>query len=354
MAPLELSLALTPRDRFDVFDVRSRASEVHGDAFHAFTHHMYASQHSTAGFLSQRLAARLQARFGGVGPYIDLFRTMFPEGAGYRHDQLELRNELAPEQKKTEPTNADSHLAFITGGLRACVIDDASNPGPVYLVDLDGTYKGVPRRRQTTIVGYNNEEEVARTSLEIPVSAHPIDAVNLRGAKLGLYDTVGELIKRHGVTKGRIRLELALGEQHASLTVNEYETLLMQHDLAEVLQHPLKFATEKVRHVWNDPRAVPSKARAYAKYDLPHTVNRLLDALGIDAPLIERLVARSLEAPASRFMRMRRTVDLLVSDSAVPGKGALIEGTYQTPILVQWRTARATTRKIEVSLTRFS
>ena len=354
LAPLELSLALTPRDRYDVFDVRARAAEVHGDAFSAFTRHMYASQHSTAGFLSQRLAARLYARFGGVGPYIDLFRTMFPEGAGYRHDQLEHRHELAPEQKVNEPTNADSHLAFITGGLRACVSDDAAKPGPVYLVDLDGTFKGVARRRQTTIVGYNHEEEVARTSIDIPVSAHPIDAINLRGAKLGVYETVAALVKQHGVTKGRIRLELALNEQHASLTVNEYETLLMQHDLAEVLQHPLKFATEKVKHVWNDPRAVPSKARAYAKYDLPHAVNRLLDALGIEAPVIERLVARSLEAPASRFMRMRRSVDLLVSDSAVPGTGALIEGTYQTPILVQWRSAKAPVRKLEVSLTRFS
>jgi thiamine phosphate synthase YjbQ (UPF0047 family) len=354
LAPIELSLALTPKDRFDVFDVRMRAAETHGEAFNHFSRHMYASQHSTAGFLSQRLAARLHSRFGGVGPYIDLFRTMFPEGAGYRHDQLEHRHELLPEQKKNEPTNADSHLAFITGGLRACVTDDASKPGPVYLVDLDGTYKGIPRKRQTTIVGYNHEEEVARTTIEIPVSAHPIDAINLRGTKLGVYDTVAELIKQHGVTKGRIRLELALSEQHASLTVNEYETLLMQHDLAEVLQHPLRFATEKFKHVWNDPRAVPSKARAYAKYDLPHAVNRLLDALGIDAPRIERLVARSLEAPASRFMRMRRSVDLLVSDSAAPGTGALIEGTYQTPILVQWRTAKTPARKLEISLSRFS
>lgn len=354
LAPLELSLSLTPRDRVDVFDVRARSAEMHGEAFNTFTRHMYASQHSTAGFLSQRLAARLYARFGGVGPYIDLFRTMFPEGAGYRHDQLDERHELAPEQKENEPANADSHLAFITGGLRACVSDDVSKPGPVYLVDLDGTYKGVPRRRQTTIVGYNHEEEVARTTLDIPVSSHPIDAINLRGSKLGVYDAVADLIKQHGVTKGRIRLELALNEQHASLTVNEYETLLMQHDLAEVLQHPLKFAREKVQHVWNDPRAVPGKARAYAKYDLPHTVNRLLDALGIEAPLIERLVARSLEAPASRFMRMRRSVDLLVSDSAAPGHGALIEGTYQTPILVQWRSAKLSARKLEVSLSRFS
>ena len=32
--------------------------------------------------------------------------------------------------------------------------------------------------------------------------------------------------------KGRLRLELAAGEQFASLTVNEYETLLMQQQFA--------------------------------------------------------------------------------------------------------------------------
>lgn len=354
MAPLELSLALTPRARLDVIDVRAMARDVHGDAFGTFRHHLYASQHSTAGFLPQRLAARLTARFGGVGPYIDLFRTVFPEGAGYRHDQLELRHELAPEQRRIEPTNADSHLAFIAGGLRACVTDDARRAGPVFFVDLDGVYRDVPRRRVTTIVGYDHEVEVARTAIDVPVSSHPIDAINLRGSRLGLYDQVAELIAQHGVTKGRVRFELATSEQFAGLTVNEYETLLMQHDLAEVLQHPLRFAAEKVRHVWNDPRAVPAKAKGYAKYDLVHAINRLLDALGLETARIERLVARSLEAPASRFMRMRRSVDLLVSDSSSPGRGALVEGAYQTPILVQWRPARAAVRKVEVALTQFS
>ena len=52
------------------------------------------------------------------------------------------------------------------------------------------------------------------------------------------------------------------------MTINEYETLLMQHDLAEVLRNPLKFAAQKARHAWSDPLAVPVKAMEYAKYDL--------------------------------------------------------------------------------------
>ena len=46
--------------------------------------------------------------------------------------------------------------------------------------------------------------------------------------------------------------------------------------------------------------------------------------------------------PAARFLRMKRAVSLLVSDRQSPGAGAIVEGTYQSPILVQWhRGAKA-------------
>lgn len=334
-------------------DVRARTAELHGDAVLGFRHAFYASEHSTAGFLPQSLAARLIARFGSVGPYLELFRTVFPEGAGYRHDQLELRSELAPEQKAVEPTNADSHLAFMGGGIRACVVGDTQRPAPIYFVDFDGVYKDVPRRRIARVVGYNTEVEVARTTLEVPVSSHAIDAVNLREARLGLFEQMQSLVAEHGVTKGRVRMALATSEQFASLTVNEYETLLMKHDLAEVLQNPLRFAREKVRHAWNDPRAVPAKARDYAQYDLVLALNQLLDSLGLHSSRIEKLLARSLAMPASRFLRMRRSIDLLVSDATSEGRGALVQGQYQSPILVQWKAARGEVRRIDVALTRF-
>ena len=122
-------------------------------------------------------------------------------------------------------------------------------PGAVSLIDLDGVNAGKPRRRFTTLVGYNHEVEVARTTLHVPVSStHPVDAVNLKEARLGLYDQLTDLIALHGVDKGRVRLDLAAGEQYASLTVNEYETLLMKYDLAEVLKNPLWFAAQKAKH----------------------------------------------------------------------------------------------------------
>lgn len=353
MSPQQHTFEITPGARLDLVDARSRARSLYGGALEGYASCLYWSPHTTAGYLPQSLAARLN-RGHGLGRYLDLFRAAFPEGAGYRHDQLDLRNELPPEQRETEPMNGDSHLAFIAGNLRPCVSYLTRRPGPVYFIDLDGVYAGTPRKRTTTVLGYDHEEVVARVRLEVPVSPHPIDVVNLKAPGLGLYEQLRDLIATHGVAKGRVRLALDVTEPNASLTVNEYETLLMQHDLADVLRNPLHFAAEKARHAWSDPRAVPGKALDYAKYDLVRAMNRLVDALGLGASVVERLVARALEVPASRFLRMRRSVDLLVSDAATPGTGAVVEGTYQTPILVQWRHAAAGSRAMDVILTRFS
>ena len=57
--------------------------------------------------------------------------------------------------------------------------------------------------------------------------------------------------------------------------------------------------------------------------------------------------------PASRFLRMKRSVSLFVSDSTAPGTGAIVEGTYQSPILVQWHRGQRQSRVLDVTLTRF-
>ena len=355
MAPFELNLEVTPRGRLDVIDVRAQAAATYGDVFDRYARCLYCSLHTTAGYLPQSFAMRLGSGPHAVRPYIDLFTTVFPAGAGYLHDELDLRSELTPEQRPIEPTNADSHLAFIGSGLRACVSYMTRRPGPVSFIDLDGMNAGRPRLRTTTLVGYNSEIEIAKTTLQVPVSrTHPVDAVNLKDSRLGLYNQLGDLIRKYGVEKGRVRLDLASGEQFASLTVNEYETLLMRYDLAEVLKNPLWFAAQKAKHAWDDPRAVPSKTIEYAKYDLVRALNRLVDALGLAESVIERVLAQAMAVPASRFLRMKRSVDLLVSDSKTPGHGVVIEGTYQAPIMVQWRRADRGVRQVNVTLTQFT
>ena len=246
-----------------------------------------------------------------------------------------------------------SHLAFIGGGLRACVTSRTDRPDPVYLIDLDGIAGGWPRERVTTLVGYTDDVEVARVTFPVPMSSHPIDAVNLKDPRLGLYAQLTELCDRHAVTNGRVRISLASSEQGASLTVNEYETLLMRHDLAEVLQNPLRFAVQHVRHVWENPGAVPFKALDYAKYDLVSAVNRFVDAVGLGASWVERILGRLLSVPASRFLRPRRSVDLLVSDTQSDGHARVIHGAYQSPILLQWSSPPRRIRRLDVRVSRF-
>ncbi len=351
--PLELTLELTPRARVDVIDVRRAITKRFGDVLALYPRTLCCSFHTTAGYLDPGVASRLNQGAQGVMPYIELFRTMFPEGAGYEHDKLDRRTELTEDQRPREPQNADSHLAFMAGALRTCVAYQNRPGEPVSFIDLDGVHKGQPRRRLTSVLGYTTEEPVAQARLAIPVSGYAVDSVNLKNPKFGIYQQCAELVAAHGVTKGRIRIALAPGERHAGLTVNEYETLLMRHDLSDVLRDPLRFMAEKAGHILGNPRAIPAKTLDYAKYDLVRVFNRLVDALGLRESMVETVLSQAIAMPAARFLRMKRSVSLLVSDRGAPGHGAIIEGTYQSPILVQWHRGPRQVRVLDVTLTRF-
>ena len=69
--------------------------------------------------------------------------------------------------------------------------------------------------------------------------------------------------------------------------------------------------------------------------------------------IIEKLLARTLAVPAARFFRMRRSISLLVAERE-DGTVGFVEGTYQSPILVQWQRAVRGARTLDVTLTRLS
>ena len=317
LSPVEVTLELTPRARFDIIDVRERLRAVHGGLLDAYPRHLYHSFHTTAGYLDQRTVWRLKMRRNGVTPYLRAFQTVFPEGAGYRHDELHLRRELSEEQRRVEPRNGDSHLAFISAGLRTCVTYRHRRGESVYFIDLDGINGGSPRHRVTTILGFTFEEVVARDRLVIPIAARSVDSVNLKDPSLGLFEQLEDLIARYEVTKGRIHMTLAARERQAALTVNEYETLLMEYDLPDVIRNPFRFMRDRRRSL-ACPRAV-----------------------------------RTSRTIAARFLRLQRSVSMLVSDGGTNGNGHLVQGRFQSPILFQWGPADVRTRDIEVILTRF-
>jgi thiamine phosphate synthase YjbQ (UPF0047 family) len=345
--PLDLTLELAPKARFDVVDLRAQFAQEHA-ALGPFRRCLYWSFHTTAGFLGRSLASRLSPE--QIPGYFDALRAVFPEGAGYEHDQLDRREDLNAHQRALEPRNADSHLAFMAGGLRTCVTHPNKAGEPVFFVDLDGVIQGRPRRRRARLIGFNSERLVRSTRIEVPVSAHPIDSVNLKDPRLGIDQQLAEFVKLAAIPRGRLRVALDPTERHTALTVNEYETLLMQYDLAEVLRDPLRFVAEKYRHALANPRAVPAKTLGYAKYDFVRVLNKGLDTFGLRGSLVEKVLARTLAVPAARFFRMQRSIDLLVSESE-NGQSQIVEGMYQSPILVQWQHAPERTRVLNVSVT---
>ena len=347
--PLELSVALSARSRFDVVDMRSRLSSEHGEALAEYPHCLYWSAHTTAGFLDRHLSARLGLE--RVSSYIETLRRIFPEGAGYAHDWLDCRLDLDSAQRAVEPRNGDSHLAFIAGGLRPCVTHPNRASEMVCFVDLDGMNEGRSRRRLTRVIGFNRETIVAQTQLQVPVSGYPIESINLKDSRLGLWDQLADFVARADVGRGRLHLALGQGERDAALTINEFETLLMKYDLHALLRNPLRFMTEEYRTTLANPRAVAGRALDYAKYDLVRVLNSGLGTLGLHGSFLEALLARTLAIPVSRLLRIRRSINMLVAPRQ-DGRLGPVEGMYQSPILIQWRSATRATRVLDVALTR--
>ena len=349
IAPSEIRLALSPSRRFEAIDVNEKIAAEAGDVLQRYRRTLYCSLHTTAGYLDQSLSARMHHQHGRLAKFFDAFHTVFPQDAQYRHDQMELRSELTEEQKEVEPRNGDSHLTFIGSGMRNCVTYRNQPPAPVFFIDLDGMNAGTCRERKTTIVAYDEEEVVAHDTFTVPVSPHPLDSVNLADPKLGLIEQINELLAKTGLEKGRVDISLPPAERNVGLTVNEYETMLMRHDLVEVLQDPLKFAAQRGRHMIDDPLAIPSKTINYAKYDVPRLLNSLLDALHWEQSVLERLVAKIMAVPAQRLLRSRR-VTFLASDEDAEGQARMVRGTYQSPILVQWRPSDSQSRRLDVTV----
>lgn len=350
---VEVSLTLSPSHRYDTIDVRKRLASEADDLLQRHRMALYCSLHTTAGYLDHSLTSRLLKQGDRLSHFFGAFRTLFPQGAPYRHDELHLRTELSAEQREVEPRNGDSHLTFIGAGMRNCVTYPNRSEAPVYFIDLDGVNEGARRLRTTTVLGYDQEEVVLRESFEVPVSRHPVDSINLADERTGLAERIDELLARVGLEKGRVDIALEPHERNAGLTVNEFETLLMQHDLPEVLRNPLKFAALESRHVLDDPMAVPRKTINYAKYDLVLVFNSLMEAFRVDESVVERLLAKLIAVPARRFLRLKRHVSFLASDRGGEGRARMVRGTYQSPILVQWGRAEGQVRKLSLSLVRF-
>ena len=351
--PVELDLTIRPQRRFAIIDIAELIRQQVGDELNSFRKVAYCSLHTTAGYIEQGMCRRLGHSRKQIDPFIRAIKKIFPYDAGYFHDRMQLRDELSEGEKEREPVNADSHLTFIAAGLKNCVTYIHRPSEPVYFIELDGIYKDYVRSRRTAVMAYNHTEIVDRGRLELPVGgSHAIDAFNLKDPQYGLFATLSERLRQCGIDKGCIDIRLAPEEEHVGMTVNEYETLLMRNDLPQALSDPLRYAFQRGKRLLRHPASIPGKMHAYAAYDSLRFYNELLNQVPVGRSVIDRIVS-VLSTPAQRILRLKRHIRLLVSDSAGVGAERILQGTYQSPILVQHQPAEGGVRTLDVTLRRF-
>lgn len=275
----------------------------------------YSAHHTTAGFLDAEARAQTGADAEAIRRFTAPYRALFPHGAGYQHDQMHLRTELRPEQRRCEPRNADAHLVYIGAGLVACTRTTPEDS--LALVDLDGVNPETEhhRTRQVTAVGFTEAYTVTAFAIDIPAPLQPVGAISLRDPRLGLMARIQAVLAEHDVAHGCVQLALASPAQGAALIVNEYETQLMHHDVAHVLRAPRYFQA-----------AERASAPASASVE------------GTDAHVPTAVHAR---------LRLHRTVRLLVRPPGANGASRLVQGRYQSPILLH-RTRREYTVRVTV------
>ena len=146
---------------------------------------------------------------------------------------------------------------------------------------------------------------------------------------LGFIGTLEKMVSRHEVAFGRFDVSLADDEEHAGLTVNEYEPLLMNYDLGDALRNPFRFMAQTgkdVRDVLRDPRTIPAKAMNFAQFDAVQVLNQVLDRIGLRDSVVERVVNKAVALPVSHFLRMKRGFSLPVLDRRGDGPPARSAG----------------------------
>lgn len=351
--PVEINLDLTPGSRFDIIDVTEKISNVYGDLLKGYTMTTCCSFHTTAGYLEQRLWAELGYSRKRLDRFIRNFQVLFPPHAGYHHDRMELRKDLSESEKDRESPNADSHLIFIGAGLTNCVTYVNTPKSPIYFIDVDGVYQHWRRNRRTTILAYNRNEIVYHGRFFIPVTReHPVSSLNLKDPRYGLFSHLNDLLSTYGINRGVIDIRLAQNERHAALTVNEYETLLMRNDLPEATSNPLRYALRRGKKLFQNPTSIPGKTRSYVIYDLIHLYNELMKNTQIFHSVANKALSY-LATSVFHVFRLKRHISLLVSSDVETGIGRIVQGTYQSPILLQHQRPDRDMRCLKITLRRF-
>ena len=340
--PRVVPVSLHPQQRVQAMDVNASLQQSGADLLQTHAQVLYFAHHTTAGFV-EPLPENPFPDQRAVRDHVEPFRTLFPFGADYKHDEMDRRRELSPQQRECEPRNADAHLVYIGAGLTPCASYPAAPDRPVYLLDLDGVNQdtGRQRLRRVTALGFTTEQQVSSASISVP--SQRATSVGLRDPRFGLFDTLYAHLARHEVQYGRIRLQVS-STTGAALTVNEYEPLLMEQDLERALQSPRCFQRENAT-VYSNSHS-NSHEHQSASGGNRHTSAPIKQPFASGRPprpaTASGVDSNSRGDSNHALLDLRDYVDLMVVPDEQNQQGRIVQGRYQSPILLRSASAPAT------------
>src|SRR4030095_3765656 len=126
----------------------------------------------------------------------------------------------------------------------------------------------------------------------------------------------------------------------------------MRNDLPDVLRAPVRYMLQHSKALLCHRAAIPVKMRDYALYDLIHQYNEVMDNVQIGRALLERGLS-FLSGPAARLFRVKRCMQLFISGRGEAGRARILQGIYQSPILIQYQQAEQGVRGLEITLWAF-
>ena len=264
--------------------------------------------------------------------------------------------ELSDAQKVVEPRNADSHLTFIGAG-HAQLRHLPHAPGRAGLLHRARRQerRAAARSARPPCVAYDQERVVARdvgrdSGVEAPDRFGQPRRSAARPARAGQRAARAQPASSTAASTW----SLDPSERNVGLTVNEYETLLMQHDLVDVLRDPLRFARIKAGNMLDDPLRDPGQD-AELRQVRRRPRAEFADGSAAAGPVVVRAAGGQGDVGAGApvpALAARQLPGRLATRSN--GAARSLRGTYQSPILVQWQPAERQERHLDIVVVQLS
>jgi hypothetical protein len=78
-----------------------------------------------------------------------------------------------------------------------------------------------------------------------------------------------------------------------------------------------------------------------------------MDSFGMSQSVVEKFLARVIALPAEKFLSVKRNISFLISNNGSNNTAKIVQGRFQSPILVQWKESPSASRALTLTITRY-